>query len=248
MQPLQTVLVTGSAGRIGRAAVAELLARGHRVRGFDRVPTPGLTDDVVADLTDAAAVHQAAKGVDTIVHLAATPDDADFMSQLLPGNIIGVYHIFEAAREAGVRRLILGSSGQVVWWQREHGPLTVRVDDLPSPRYWYAATKMFMEAAGRAYAETHGLSVLAIRLGWCPRTTEHAQELAAFESGPDVYLSPGDAGRFLADAVECPKPIRFAILYATSKPVKIPRFDMAPARDLIGYEARDQWPQGADQF
>ena len=48
-----TVLVTGSAGRIGRAVVAELTARGRPVRGFDRVATPGLTDCIVGDLTDA---------------------------------------------------------------------------------------------------------------------------------------------------------------------------------------------------
>ena len=47
----RAVLVTGSAGRIGRAVVAELLTRGHRVRGFDRVPSPGLPDSAVGDLT-----------------------------------------------------------------------------------------------------------------------------------------------------------------------------------------------------
>src|SRR5262249_2730918 len=78
MQRNSTVLVTGSAGRIGRAVVAELLARNWPVRGFDRVRTPGVEDSVVGDLTDAAIVQQAAKGVSALVHLAATPDDDDF--------------------------------------------------------------------------------------------------------------------------------------------------------------------------
>src|SRR6185437_12200538 len=103
------VLVTGSAGRIGRAVVAELLARGRPVRGFDRVVTPGLTNCVVGDIADADAVRRAVEGVGTVIHLAAIPDDDDFLTQLAPNNIIGVYHVLESARLAGVRRLILAS-------------------------------------------------------------------------------------------------------------------------------------------
>src|SRR5947209_6383762 len=112
------VLVTGSAGRVGQAVVAELKARGLRVRGYDRVPTPGLDDSVAADITDGAALRRAADGMAALVHLAATPDDDDFLTQLLPNNIVGVYHVLEAARQAGVKRLALASSGQVVWHQR----------------------------------------------------------------------------------------------------------------------------------
>src|SRR5262249_32812444 len=79
-----TVLVTGSAGRIGRAAVRELKARGHRVRGFDRVPTLAADEDFVGDLTDAAALALAAQGAQAMIHLAATPDDDDFLTQLVP--------------------------------------------------------------------------------------------------------------------------------------------------------------------
>src|SRR6516225_3861642 len=120
------VLVTGSAGRIGQAVVTELQARGLPVRGFDRVPTPGLADAVVGDLSDATALRRAAEGVGALVHLAATPDDADFLTELLPNNIVGVYHVLEAARRAGVRRLVLASSGQVNWHQRFSGPLPIR--------------------------------------------------------------------------------------------------------------------------
>ncbi len=71
MSESPTVLVTGSAGRIGRAVVAELQSRGRSVRGFDRVPTPGVADAIVGDLTDAAAVRRAVEGVGTVIHLAA---------------------------------------------------------------------------------------------------------------------------------------------------------------------------------
>jgi nucleoside-diphosphate-sugar epimerase len=241
------VLVTGSAGRIGRAVVRELQARGRPVRGFDRVPSPGLDDAVVGDLTDAGAVGRAVAGAGTVIHLAATPDDDDFLTQLLPNNLVGPYHVLEEARRAGVGRLVLASSGQVTWWQRERGPWPIRADDPPTPRSWYAAAKLFVEAAGRAYAEGHGLGVIVARLGWCPRTAAHARELEATPWGPDVYLSPADAGRFFACAADAPASVTFAIVYATSRPAGRALYDLQPARDLLGFEPRDQWPAGSDE-
>ncbi len=243
-----TVLVTGSAGRIGRAVVAELQRRGRPVRGFDRAATPGLTDSIIGDLTDAAAVRRAVEGAGTVIHLAATPDDDDFLTQLAPNNLIGVYQVIEASRLAGVRRLILASSGQVVWWQRQRGPWPIKGDDPPTPRGWYAAAKVFLEAAGRMCAESHGMSVLVVRLGWVPRSQEHAEELASLEWGKDVYLSPGDAGRFFACAVEAPADIRFAIVYATSRPVRKGMYDLEATKQLLGFEPRDQWPEGIEEM
>jgi nucleoside-diphosphate-sugar epimerase len=246
MSSSRVVLVTGSAGRIGQAAVQELKARGHRVRGFDLVPTPSADESIQGTITDAAAVGRATEGTTAVIHLAATPDDDDFLTRLLPNNLIGVHHVLEAARLAGVRRLVLASSGQVVWWQRFTGPLPIGADVQPTPRGWYAATKLFQEAAGRALAEAHDRSVIAVRLGWCPRTKEHVEELQRTEWGQDVYLSPEDAGRFFACAVEAPATIRFAVVYACSKPVRQEVYDLGPARELLGYEPQDVWPQGVE--
>src|SRR5262249_27614213 len=240
------VLVTGSAGRIGQAVVRELLARGHPVRGFDRVQTPNLAGAFVGDLTDGAAVCRAVEGAAIIIHLAATPDDDDFLTQLLPNNIVGAYHVLEAARLAGTRRLILASSGQVVWHQRMTGPRPIGADVQPTPRYWYAATKLFLEAAGRAFAEAHRMDVLAVRLGWCPRTAQQVEELRATPWGQVVYLSPGDAGRFFACAAEAAGPIRFRVVYATSHPVRTITYDLGPAKELLGFEPHDTWPQGIE--
>ena len=241
-----TVLVTGSSGRIGRAAVAELIARGHEVRGFDLVSTPGLTDFIIGDLADRNAIDRAMRGIHSLIHLAATPDDADFLSELLPNNVTGLYHILESARAAGVRRIVLASSGQVNWWQQRDGPFPIRPEDPVSPKHWYAATKMFMESIGRSYVEIHGISVIIARLGWCPRTTGQVEEIAASELFRDVYFSPGDAGRFFACAVEAPDTVRHAVVYAASRPLKEQRFDMSSAKALLDYEPMESWPQGVE--
>ena len=238
-------LVTGSTGRIGRAVVDALQARGQRVRGFDRVPTPGLDDMIVGTLTSEADVARAMRGVTTLIHLAATPDDADFLAEIVPNNIIGVYHIFEEAQKAGVRRSIVASSGQVVWYQRMRGPLPIGVDVAPTPRYWYAAAKLFLEGAGRSFAEKFGMEVIAVRLGWCPRTPEQVEEIRVADWAQDVYLSPNDAGRFFACAVEATLPEKFYVVYATSKSRRA-IVDLEPARRLLGYEPQEAWPDGIE--
>ena len=241
------ILITGSAGRIGQAVVRELTSQGRPLRGFDLMPTPGIKDSVVGNISDTAAVCQAARGVQAIIHLAAIPDDDDFLTKLLPNNIVGAYNVMEAARLAGVKRVVLASSGQVVWWQRFSGPLPITADVPPTPRGWYAAGKLFLEGAGRAYAEAHGLSVIAARLGWCPRDQAHVEELARTDWGPDVYLSPRDAGRFFTCAVTASANIHFAVVYACSRPLRQTVYDLEPARQLLGFEPMDTWPEGIEE-
>jgi len=239
------ILVTGSSGRIGRATVQELQGRGHAVRGFDRVATPGVSDMIVGTLTSEADIARAMIGVRTVIHLAATPDDADFLAEIVPNNIIGVYHIFEEAQKAGVQRMIVASSGQVVWHQRFVGPFPIDANVQPTPRYWYAAAKVFLEAAGRAFAEKFGTEVIAARLGWCPRTPEQVEEIRSETWAQEVYLSPGDAGRFFACAAEATLATKFNIVYATSEP-KVRKYDLDTAKRLLGFEPRESWPQGIE--
>ncbi len=243
-----SVVVTGSSGRVGRAAVAELLRRGHKVRGFDLAPTRGLDDCVIGDLADRAALDRAMKGADCLIHLAATPDDDDFLGKLLPNNITGLFHTMEAARAAGVKRIVLASSGQVNWWQQFTGPFPIRPEDPVSPKAWYAATKMFMESIGRTFVEMHGMSVIVARLGWCPRTPEQVAEIAASGHFQDVYFSPGDAGRFFACCVEAPAGVRHAVVYATSRPLVRTCFDLSSAEELLGFKPRESWPTGCSDF
>jgi nucleoside-diphosphate-sugar epimerase len=244
MRRTHAVLVTGSAGRIGRAVSAELVARGHRVRGFDRVPSPALRDAVAGDVANPDDLARALDGMDTAVHLAATPDEADFMTLLLPNNVVGLYRMLEAARHARLDRVVLISSGQL--YRGHDGPLPITPATPTSPRNWYALTKVLTEAAGQVYAATHGLSVVVIRPGWVPRDRAHAAELAASAHGKDGYLSPGDAGRGFAAAVEAEGLPCYTVVHVCSLPVGMARYDLRPAKTLLGYEPRDRWPEGLD--
>jgi nucleoside-diphosphate-sugar epimerase len=239
------VLVTGSTGAIGQPLCRHLLTRGHAVRGFAPEPTPNLESFVVGTLEDRDAVRRAAAGVDTIVHLGAYPDAADFMEKLLGPNVIGLYNICEAAVEAGVKRLILASSVQVITGHRfRDRPVTLA--DGPAPVNHYALTKAWLELAGDMYARVHGLSVISVRIGWYPRTTDDAQRLAASQFGRDIFFSHDDARRFFARCVEAenPAPGTSVVLQATSRPANAARMDIAPAREVIGYEPQDTFPEG----
>jgi uronate dehydrogenase len=244
MARAHAVLVTGSAGWIGRAVSAELMARGHRVRGFDRVPSPALPGSVVGDVAHPDALARAPEGMDTAVHLAATPDEADFMTLLLSNNVVGLYRMLEAARHARLARVVLVNSGQL--YRGYDGPLPITPATPTSPGNWYALTKILTEATGQVYAHTHGLGVVVIRPGWVPRDPEHAAELAASPHGKDSYLSPGDAGRGFAAAVEAEGLPPYTVVHVCSRPVGMARYDLGPAKALLGYQPRDRWPEGLE--
>jgi hypothetical protein len=244
------VLVTGAAGRIGQAVVAALRSAGHQVLGWDCREGPGV--ERIGHLTSFTDVSAAVQGQEVVIHLAATPDDAffppgsqdNFLDELLPNNVVGIYHVLEAARRAQATRLILASTGQVVWEAVRHGPWPLTAQTPWSPRYWYACTKVMLEAAGQVYARQFGLTVLAIRLGWCPRTAAQVEEISREVLWQDIYLSPGDAGRFMVAAVGAESLTGFHILYATSRPRQQVRYDLETSRRLIGYQPQDCWPEG----
>jgi len=239
------VLVTGSTGAIGQPLSRYLLGRGHAVRGFARRPTPGLDDAVVGDLTDRDAIRRAVDGVDTVVHLGAYPNDADFMDVLLGPNVVGLYHVCEAAVEFRVKRLVLASTVQVITGH-PMSDRAVKVEDGPAPVNHYALTKAWAELAGDMYARVHGLSAISVRIGWLPRNTEEARRLAASPQGRRIFFSHDDSDRFFACCVESPNPApgTSVVLQATSRPVGPARMDIAPAREVIGYVPQDTWPEG----
>jgi uronate dehydrogenase len=238
------ILVTGASGAIGAPLCRHLVQRGHRVRGFSLEPHPDLEDSQTGDLADQEAVRRAVSDVHTIVHLGAYPDDANFLDDLLEPNVRGLYHICAAAVEAGVQRLILASSLQVISGLDHEG--TICIEHGTAPTNHYALTKIWAESMGEMYARIHRLSVILVRIGWYPRNSREAGQLAGWSDGPNFYLSHPDSQRFFTRCVEAeaPLPGQCATLFATSRPLTRQRLDPEAASRVIGYEPQDTWPAG----
>ena len=233
------VLVTGSSGAVARSIIPELTAHGHEVRGFDRVPTARVAESVVEDIENAKAVRLAMQGMDTVIHLAAIPDDTDFHCLAGP-NVMGLFNVMHAARELGVARVILASSIQVVGKSsRGHGRVSVR-DAAPGNHY--ALTKLWAEQMGEMYSRCYGMSVIAVRIGWLVRSRDEAVAMLKRPHLSEIYLSASDAGRFFRCAVEAPK-VGFAVVYAMSLEASS-AFDLEPSRELLGFIPQDRWPGG----
>jgi uronate dehydrogenase len=246
-----TVVVTGSSGRIG-TILRQALAGRYRLRGVDRVPTPGMPDAVVASLTDLAALLPVFKGADAVVHLAADPRHTPDIGwdTLMPDNVVATANVFEAARQGGVRRLVFFSSMHVCGlyetdppWSRivagdyagldpDRVPLVTA--DMPArPDGLYAVSKIFGEALGQYHAEAYGMEVVVVRLGTVGRDDRPGRDARSFVS----WLSHRDLVHLTERAIVAPG-VGYAIVFGASDNTwKI--YDTRTARTRLGYAPRD---------
>jgi uronate dehydrogenase len=233
------VLITGAAGQIGRITCAGLAARGWKVRGLDKVPldgVDGLADPpVVADVTDADAVLRATEGVEAVVHLAGIATEAPF-DEILEANIEGTFRVFDAARRAGVRRVVFASSNHAVGFVPRSALVTADVP--PRPDTYYGVSKVFGEALGRLMADRYGLEVVCLRIGSWKQYPASVRELS-------TWISPADGVRLIAAALTAPD-VGFAVVYGISANTRA-WWDLAPARAL-GYLSVDDAEDYADRI
>jgi 3beta-hydroxy-Delta5-steroid dehydrogenase / steroid Delta-isomerase len=169
---LGRVLVTGGSGFVGTNLVTELLDRGHRVRSFDRIPSPlaghQRLETVVGDITDVDDVAAAVTDVDTVFHTAAIIDlmaggSAPARERSFAVNVGGTENLVRAAQAAGVQRFVYTASNSVVMGgQRivdgdENLPYTQRFNDL------YTETKVAAEKFVLTQNGVDGLLTCSIR-------------------------------------------------------------------------------------
>ena len=160
------IVVTGSAGALGRPLVEALQADGHLVRGYDKEPAGEET--IVGDLTNYNLVFQVCQGADAICHCGAIPGYNDDDISMFGNNIRGTFNVFLAAIRGQVKKVVLASSLAIL--------LDKGLNDPPPPEYLpmderhpprcqdiYGSTKLFGEELGRIYAIQHGMSVICLR-------------------------------------------------------------------------------------
>ena len=144
---MKTILITGAAGGVGSFLRKEFLGR-YRLRLSDIAPLDDCGPDkefVEADLGDPAALRNAVAGVDGIVHLGGFSVEGDW-DTILNANIVGTYNLFEAARLAGVNRIVFASSNHAMGFYGRDETVDHNHYPRPDSRYglanpWKAARR-----------------------------------------------------------------------------------------------------------
>ena len=168
------IVVTGGSGKLGGAVVERLLASGHQVTNVDARPAPGSGARFLrVDLTDYGQVVEALTGiddaydaVDAVVHLAAVPAPG-----LIPNaatfanNVPSTFHVFQAAKLAGIRKVVWASSETVLGLPFDLPPAYVPVDEaVAEPNSTYSLGKFVEETMAAQFCRWDpDLSMVGLR-------------------------------------------------------------------------------------
>jgi uronate dehydrogenase len=225
-----TILITGAAGGVGGLLRPRLARPGRTLRLLDIAElTPGEGEEAIrASVTDPDAMVEACRGADAVIHLGGIPGEARWES-ILETNIHGTYTVFEAARRAGVPRVVFASSNHAVGFHTpDEYPLPENVTALPDT--YYGVSKVAGEALGALYARRYGLDVVCIRILTCFPEPPSLRALS-------TWLSPDDAGRLFEACLTAREP-GYRIVYGVSANTRGGWVSLDGARAL-GYEPRD---------
>jgi uronate dehydrogenase len=227
---MPTILITGAAGRIGTMLRSRLATPGRTLRLVDVSPlTAGPGEQAVqASVTDMAAMTTACQDVDAVVHLGGISTEASW-DQIADVNIHGTYTVLEAARRAGVPRVIFASSNHAVGFvPRPAFPVPDYA--FPAPDTYYGVAKVAGEALASLYHHRYGLHTICIRILTCFEKPPTARALS-------TWLSPDDAGRLFEACLTTPSP-GFRVVFGVSANTRGGWVSLAEAAAL-GYTPRD---------
>ncbi len=231
------VLITGATGEIG-LLLADRLRDDYDLVQHGRTPRTEEQEESLqeADLEDYEQVRALMDGVDTVLHLAGSASPESSWEDVLGANIIGLRNVLEAAREAGVRRVVFASSNHAMGMYDRQERWPVYPHHLPRGDSLYGVSKAFGEVLGRFYHDEHGLDFIALRIGWMSGDPTLADEdvLRA------MWLSPDDTEQVFRRAIEAE--VTFGLYYAISdNPNR--RWDLTNTMLELGYRPRDSWTE-----
>lgn len=223
------VLITGAAGAIGSALRTGLRDRWRHLRLTDIRPVRDVGNNeeaIVADVTDRLAIEDMMQGVSAVVHLAGVLGDYD-LDTLFQVNARGLFDVFEAARLAGVKRIVFASSNHAFGCY----PITERVSPAlpPRPDSLYGVFKVLGETMLRNYFDRHGISSVSLRIGTYRTEPIDQRSLA-------TWLSPGDVARLVDASLRHPDP-GCMVVNGYSNNSRLKTHD--PNWATLGYQPRD---------
>ena len=223
------VLITGAAGDVGSVLRAGLTNRYELLRLSDIADLGEASageEIVYADMLDEEQLDAAMAGVDCVVHLAGVPQEEPWET-ILSLTIDGCFRVFEAARRAGVRRIVYASSNHAVgFYPREQ---VVGTDAPLRPDGRYGVSKAFGEALGRMYADKHGMSVACVRIGSFRAKPQDRRQLL-------TWISHRDTVQLFQRVIEYPA-YEFCVVYGVSNNTR--RIWDNSAVDWLGYAPED---------
>lgn len=225
------VLITGAGGRIG-SSLAETLRDRYQLRlHYHRnVPAKPPADDVqIADVADYDSIAPALKGVDAVIHLAADPNTGATWESVRDRNISGTYNVFEAARLAGVRKIVFASTNHVMGMYDRDRKWPIFASQPARPDSLYGVSKGFGEALARHYVDRYGMSIICLRIGWFLAKPYD-------EIGLWMWLSPRDCAQIVWRAIE--SPIGYGVFYAISQNSRR-HWDLTETIERLGYRPED---------
>jgi uronate dehydrogenase len=234
------VLITGAAGGIGRCLHRALAGRYALLRLADRAPImpvagtgQGQEETLLGDLSDPALAAEAVRDIDCVVHLAGIPKENTW-DAILPNNIVATISLFEAARAAGVRRMVFASSNHAIGYHDASRALGI--DEPVRPDSRYGVSKVFGEALGRMYADKYAMTVACLRIGSFRERPEDARQLS-------TWIGHRDMAELVRCAIEAPD-YGFAIVYGVSANTRAKwaspdaaRLGYVPAQDAEAWAA-----------
>jgi uronate dehydrogenase len=231
------VLVTGSAGSIGRVVCPGLTDRGHEVVGFDLVPAPMGFDGTwhTGDCSDVDAVFAAfdAQPLDGVVHLAGHPGEAS-LPDSLTSHAVTTGALLDAMAAHKVARMVYASSNHAVGRTPRRDQVTV--DTRPRPDTFYGVGKVAAEGLLSLYADRYAIDAVACRIGSFQERPQSTRQLS-------TWLSHDDCVRMVHAALTAPAP-GYAVLYGISANTRA-WWDLQPGRAL-GYDPQDDAEEFAD--
>ncbi|MFT4190017.1 MAG: NAD(P)-dependent oxidoreductase [Comamonas sp.] len=223
------LLLTGAAGGLGQALRPRLPVLCETLRLSDLHALGDLApheEFVPADLAQAAQVDAMVASCDAIVHLGGISVEGPFLP-IMQANILGLFHLYEAARRHGVRRVVFASSNHVTGFYSQGE--TITADAPPRPDGYYGVSKAFGEDLSRFYYDRYGIETACVRIGSSYPQPRDRRMLA-------TWLSYDDLLRLIAACLSTPV-LGHSILFGMSDNA-VTWWDNSRARH-IGYVPRD---------